>query len=146
MCACVFVCTCLQRGVGGRKSQRCQLFNRVPLKVSKVGASGGGCGGVPEVRARPVALATTCKIASSELVGTVGFVSFRGRLSRSAWRGTSGTAETAGPIRTRNNGPLPLCSATLSSLFFSLLRFLLWSFFSCCPCAPPPTHQKEVSG
>lgn len=95
---------------------------------------GGGCGGVPEVRTRTVALATACKIASSALLVTMGFFSFCCSLSRSAWRGTSGTAETSSHQNTEQWAVSTLLCPPLS-LFFPQ------SFFFCllllvCPCAP----------
>lgn len=75
------VCVCGSIHVLYKRRYRWQEVPEVPavyralLKVSKVGGSGGGCGGVPEVRAKPVALATACKIASSALLVTVGFFS-----------------------------------------------------------------------
>lgn len=75
---------------------------------------GIGCGGAPEVRARPVALATALKNASSALAVMVGLCSDCWFLLCSARRGTSGPSET-GPIRTLG------APAQLSSLLLSFI-------------------------
>lgn len=74
----------------------------------------GGSGGVPEVRAGTVALATACKIASSALPVTVGFCSRGCSLLRSALRDTSGTSEG------RTHQKTKLGSVLLILLFSSL--------------------------
>lgn len=130
VCVCVLVHPCIKGGIGGRKSQKCQLFT-----VVNVGGLAGGCGGVPEVRAGPVALATLRKIASSALLVTLGFfffsfsLSLRSFLSLSGARhSTSGTSETESHHKTKQRAVssllCPLFNTNFPSLFFSYLLYL----------------------
>lgn len=86
-----------------------------------------------------------CKIASSALVVTVGFfslfLSLRCLPSCSAWRGTSGTAETRPHQNTKQWAVSTLLCPLLSPFFFPppSLSFFVSSFS--CPAPRAPIHH-----
>lgn len=88
---------------------------------------GGGCGGVPEVRTRTVALATACKIASSALLVTMGFFSFCCSLSLAQHGEAHLAPQRLVLIRTQSNGPFPLCSVLHYPFFSPSLSFSVFS-------------------
>lgn len=93
-------------------------------------------------------MATACKIASSALLVTVGFFSLSvsafslpPSLARSAWRGTSGTAETGSHQNTKQWAVSSLlCSFFIPRFFFF---FFLSSFPVLPPVPPPPPHPSQ---
>lgn len=106
-----------------------------------------GGGGMVFLRSLPGLLPwqQLCKIASSALVVTVGFfslfLSLRCFPSCSAWRGTSGTAETRPHQNTKQWAVSTLLCPLLSLFFFSppSLSFFVSSFS--CPAPRAPIHH-----
>lgn len=101
-----------------------------------------GGGGMVFLRSLPGLLPwqQLCKIASSALVVTVGFFSLSLRCfpSCSAWRGTSGTAETRPHQNTKQWAVSTLLCPLLSLFFFPLPVFLFSSpLFPVLPPVPP---------
>lgn len=120
------VSTCLKGGVGGRKSQRCQLFTvhcsrfrRLEGLLVVVDEGGGSWG-----QSQGCYLGNNCKIASSPLLVMVGFFSLCCFLFFAQPCEAHLAIQRLGPIRAQGNG-----------------RFLLYFVFVY---LKPPPSQKTL--
>lgn len=133
------VSTCLKGGVGGRKSQRCQLFTMHCSRFRRLEGllvvvdEGGGSWG----QSQGCYLGNNCKIASSPLLVMVGFFSLCCFLFFAQPCEAHLAIQRLGPIRAQGNGlfllyfvfvylkpPLPKNSSFPSSLQTLLLYCL----------------------